>query len=146
MHNHLICDSPNHLNLICIRNHIGQQSRNHPHIFFKSYNIRTVFHPQNRKLQKQFHLRLQKFKKIHLHLVVPAATLYPRTELIEGVGGPWTLEGGDLVGELIGGFGIGNTDVPIFVGGIWSRDSVPLAVSEVPRGLLPSIEHPDSCS
>ena len=74
------------------------------------------------------------------------ATLYPCTKLIEGVGGPWTLEGGDLVGELIGGFGIGNTDVPIFVGGIWSRDSVPIAVPEVLRGLLPSIEHPDSCS
>ena len=28
----------------------------------------------------------------------------------------------------------------------WSRDSVPIAVPEVLRGLLPSIEHPDSCS
>ena len=28
----------------------------------------------------------------------------------------------------------------------WSRDSVPIAVPEVLQGLLPSIEHPDSCS
>ena len=51
-----------------------------------------------------------------------------------------------LVGDLVGDIGIGNVDVPIFVGGIWSRDSVPLAVPEVPWGLLPSIEHLDSCS
>jgi hypothetical protein len=57
---------------------------------------------------------------------------------IEEVGDRWTLEGGDsggdLVGDLVGGIGIGNVDVPIFVGGIWSRDSVPLAVPEVLQG------------
>ena len=65
---------------------------------------------------------------------MPAATLYPCTELIEGVGGPWTLEGGSLVGDLIGGFGIGNADVPIFVGGTWIRDSGLPEVPGVPWG------------
>ena len=54
--------------------------------------------------------------------------------------------GGDLVEDLVGGFRSGDADVTIWGGGIWSRNSVPLAVSEVLRGLLPSIEHPDSCS
>jgi len=52
----------------------------------------------------------------------------------------------DLVGDFVAGFGIGNADVPIFVGGIWSRDSVPIAVPEVLWGLLPSIDYADSCS
>ena len=50
--------------------------------------------------------------------------------LIEGVGGPWTLEGGDLVR----GFGIGNADVPIFVGGGWSGDSGPPNSARCPMG------------
>ena len=47
---------------------------------------------------------------------MPVATLYPHTDWIGGVGGPWTLEGGDLGGDLVGGFGIGDTDVTIWGG------------------------------
>ena len=65
---------------------------------------------------------------------MPAATLYPHTELIEGIAGPWTLEGGDLVGDLIGGFGIRNANVPIFVGGTWIRRFGPRGVPGVPQG------------
>ena len=65
---------------------------------------------------------------------MPAATLYPCTELIEGVGGPWTLEGGDLVGELIRGFGIGNADVPIWRGVHGLGDSGLPEVPGVPWG------------
>ena len=71
---------------------------------------------------------------------MPVATLYPHTEPIEGVGGPWTLEGGDLVGDLIGGFGIGNADVPIFVGGTWIRGFGPPRGARGPAGSLPSID------
>jgi hypothetical protein len=47
---------------------------------------------------------------------VPAATLYLHIDQINGVGGPWTLEIGDLGGDL-GGFGITNEDVCMCVGG-----------------------------
>jgi hypothetical protein len=50
--------------------------------------------------------------------------------------------GGDLVGDLIGGFEIGNTDVSIFVGGGWSRGVCPSRGASGPAGSLPSIDVP----
>jgi hypothetical protein len=52
-------------------------------------------------------------------------------------GDQWTLDGdlGDFVGDFIGGFG--NTDVPIWGGGEWSRDSVPPSGARGPAGSLP---------
>jgi hypothetical protein len=47
---------------------------------------------------------------------VPAAILYLCTDRIGGVGGPRTLEGVDLGGDLVGGFGIGDADVTIWGG------------------------------
>jgi hypothetical protein len=68
---------------------------------------------------------------------VPVATLYPHTDQIGGVGGPWTLEGVDLGGDLVGGFGIGDADVTIWGGAVWSRASGPPLVPGVPRGPFP---------
>jgi hypothetical protein len=54
--------------------------------------------------------------------------------------------GGDLVeGDLVGGFGIGNADVPIWGGGEWSRDSVPPRGARGPAGSLPSISLSSRC-
>ena len=41
-----------------------------------------------------------------------------------------------LGGDLVGGFGIGDVHITIWGRGIWSRDSVPLAVSEVLQGFI----------
>jgi hypothetical protein len=43
------------------------------------------------------------------------------------VGDQRTLDGdlGDSIGDFVTGFGIGNVDVPIFMGGGWSSDSGP---------------------
>jgi hypothetical protein len=71
---------------------------------------------KNLKLQKQFQLHPQKFKKIHVQLVVPAATSYLHIALIEGVGDPRTLEIG-VLGGVLGGFGITNKDIHMFGGG-----------------------------
>jgi hypothetical protein len=49
-----------------------------------------------------------------MQLIVPVATSYPHIVQIEGVGGSWTLEGGDL-GDL-GGLGIANEDICMCVG------------------------------
>jgi hypothetical protein len=50
-----------------------------------------------------------------------AAPFHLFTDRIKEVGDGWILEGGDLGGDLvgdhIGGFGIGNVDVPIWGGG-----------------------------
>jgi hypothetical protein len=45
----------------------------------------------------------------------------------------------DLVGDLVAGFGIGNADVPIFVGGGWSRGFCPSRSARGPMGSLPGI-------
>ena len=81
-------------------------------------------------------------------LVVP---FYPFTNQIKEVGDPRT-HGGDLgelrryfVGGFIAGFGIGNTDVPIFVGGEWSRASGPPSGARGPAGSLPSISLLSRC-
>ena len=81
---------------------------------------------------------------------MPAATLYPHTELIKGVGGPWALEGGDLVGDLIGGFGIGNVDIPIWRGVDGVVDSGLPEVPGIPWGpfldrFLFAVESCSSC-
>ena len=85
-------------NSIYNHNHILWHNFNHLHIYSKLFNIPAISHQQNPKLQKQFPLHPQKFKKIYFHPVVPVATLYLLVDQIAGVeiGG----SGGDL-----GGFG-----------------------------------------
>ena len=56
---------------------------------------------------------------------------------IGGVGGPWTPEGVDLGGDLVGGFGIDDTDVTIWGGAVWSRAFGPPLVPGVPLGPFP---------
>ena len=68
---------------------------------------------------------------------MPVATLYPHTDQIGGVGDPWTLEGGDLGGDLVGGFGIGDADVTIWGGLYGVGPSGPPLVPGVPRGPFP---------
>ena len=63
-------------------------------------------------------------------------------DLTVGLGDPVE----DSVGDSVGGFAIGDVDVTIWGGVYGVGDSVPIAVPEVLQGLLPSIEHPDSCS
>jgi hypothetical protein len=101
-------DALNHPGVTYVRNHIRIS---HPHLFkfFKSYNIPAVSHQQNPKLQKQFPLHRQNFKKIYFQPVVPVAMLYPLADQIVRVGG---LEIGVLGGGL-GGFGIVDMDVRI---------------------------------
>jgi hypothetical protein len=45
----------------------------------------------------------------------------------------------DFVEGFIAGFGIGNADVPIFVGGGWSRGFCPSRGARGPAGSLPGI-------
>src|ERR1700683_201910 len=133
-----------HICITRILNHLSS-AHNHIHchihihhqclfISFKLFNIPMVSRLQNPKLQKHFHLLSQKFKKIHLQLVVPVATSYPHIVLIEGVGGSQTLEIGDLGGDL-GEFGIANEDGRMFGGG-GALLVVGYAHSSVARGPL----------
>ena len=80
--------------------------------------------------------------------VVHAELLYLFMDRLEEVGDQWILGGdlgGDLVGDFVAGFRIGNVDVPIFVGGEWSRDFCPSRGARGPPGSLPSIEYANSC-
>jgi hypothetical protein len=58
---------------------------------------------------------------------------YLFTEWIGGGGDQWIL-GGGLREGFIGGFGIGNVDIPIFMGGEWSRGSAPPCGARGPVG------------
>ena len=73
---------------------------------------------------------------------MPVATLCPCTDWIGGVGGPWTLEGVDLGGDLVGGFGIGDTDVTIWGGLYGVGPSGPPLVPGVPQGPFPVYQCP----
>ena len=71
---------------------------------------------------------------------MPVATLYPHMDQIGGVGGPWTLEGVDLGGDLVGGFGIGDMDVTIW--GLYGVGPLALLWCQGSHGVFPYIDIP----
>ena len=93
IHNHMSKDLHTNQDYILHHLHIHIQ---YPYIPSKLFAILTAFHQQNSKLQNQFPLHPQKFKKIYFHPVAPVATLYPLADQIAGVG---DLEIGGLEGD-----------------------------------------------